>query len=221
MNSIADYVQQLQPLALHHLPRELRSGSRFVLWNPEFREDGTLQKVPYRARPALYHGNQYKASSTNPKSWATFEQARKAYLRGGYAGLGRVADDTEVHPQGYLIYIDLDHCLDTVTRQPSAVAREILDEWLQTYSDESPTDGIHSFLFVKEIPVGLQNLYYYKGQKIEVYWTDRYLTLTGRRIDGTPPDIEERQANLAKFLEHCDRPKEENTGVCVCVWISD
>lgn len=207
--SIDSYLKRLQPPNFDQIAPKLRAGRHHVLWNPRLRPDGTIEKPLYRARPALYHDKQFKASSTNPASWSTFHEAQKAYERGGFAGIGRAFTEEE-----HIIFLDFDHCI--IDGIPNEVVREILNE-LQTYGEKSPTDGAHAYLICHNLPPDLKSIYLYKGQKIEIYWTSRYSTLTGHRIAGTPADVEERQASFTALIERWGKWEEENTrggGVC-------
>jgi hypothetical protein len=219
---ITEYLTNVLSPNFRQIAPKLRSGNHFVLWNPELREDQTIQKPLYRAKPALYHGSKYPASTTKPESWASFEQARRAYLQGGYAGIGRVfSQDEQIADQptgSHFIFLDFDHCiLDRATRTPNPAVREILDE-LRSYGEVSPSgDGAHANIICNTLPPGLKNVYHYRDQKIEVYWSERYSTLTGHRIPNTLPDVEERTNAFHSLVERWSAWEEENTGVvCVC-----
>lgn len=126
------------PLAVDFdgIPDDLRAGIRFVLWRYQ-RADGKWTKVPFQARsPHL------KAATDNSKTWASFDEARAAYERGGFDGIGvvLVADDD-------LCGVDLDHCVNTVTGEISAEAGATIDT-LDSYTTLSPSGtGVRIFAY--------------------------------------------------------------------------
>ena len=110
------------------------------------------------------------ASTTEASTWSTFLEALTALRDGPYAGIGFVLTDDDD-----LFCIDLDHCIDPTTRQFAPWAQAIVDR-MQTYTEFSPTDGLH--LWGRgALPPGTRR----KGQ-IEMYEVGRYLTVTGRQL---------------------------------------
>src|SRR5262249_36511512 len=69
------------------IPLELRERPNWLLWRYERTnpKKSKWDKVPYQT-------NGYKASTTNPPTWNTFEACRTTYLQGGYDGVGFVFD---------------------------------------------------------------------------------------------------------------------------------
>ena len=139
------------------LPSEMTQLRQWVNWRYELRKD-KQQKVPYNPHTLL------RASSTNPKTWSTYEHA-----------VSHVSDKTGL---GFVltppyIGIDLDHCVNadgTLT----LVARKVVSRFSHTYIEYYPSGtGIH--LFLKGIlskPV--------KTSLGEMYTTGRFFTVTGR-----------------------------------------
>jgi hypothetical protein len=112
------------------IPDALKSERRWVIWRYEW--DAKHQrwtKVPYRtAHPSK------KASSTNSKTWGSFQDALKGYQSRAADGVGFVLGD------GFFA-LDVDHC----------VTNGVLDEQVRTivatlgtYAEISPAgDGLH------------------------------------------------------------------------------
>src|SRR4051794_34987668 len=92
------------------LPESIKELPIFILYRTEAREDGTLNKIPYQA-------NGRKASSTDPDTWNTFDNAIEAYSNGDFSGIGLIL----VPP---LCCIDLDHLRNKVTGDLHPTARK-------------------------------------------------------------------------------------------------
>ena len=68
---------------LSNIPDELKARRQWVVWKYEIDKRGKWTKPPYQAtRPS--HG----ASHSNPKHWASYENAIHCYLKGGFDGIG-------------------------------------------------------------------------------------------------------------------------------------
>jgi hypothetical protein len=103
----------------------------------------------------------------------------------GYYGIGFVftADDP-------FCGVDLDRCRDAVTGEVEEWAREIIRE-LDSYTEMSPSGtGVH-ILVRATLPEGRN-----RNGRIEIYDHDRYFTVSGCHLEGTPSTIEERQERL-------------------------
>src|SRR5579872_6432149 len=100
----------------------LRSRPQWVVYclEPEKKDATRLTKVPYNAK------NGYPASSTNPKTWATYDQAVKALnhtknVNGKpFNGIGFVFNLD-------ITGVDCDHCID---------ANGKIDLWAQAVIDQ-------------------------------------------------------------------------------------
>lgn len=174
-----------------NVPQCLRESANWVVWkytpesDPETGEV-TWDKPPYNARTGGL------ASSTNPQTWSTFEDAMSAYCRGDWDGVGFV-----LHRGGEpgdevdgLVGIDLDHCRDPQTGALEGWAWEIVAR-LSSYTEVSPSlCGVR--VFVRgDLPAHGRK----KGQ-YENYQTGRYVTVTGNRLDDFPDQIHTRQSEL-------------------------
>jgi hypothetical protein len=149
------------------IPAELQAGKRFVVWRME-RRDGEPTKIPYNVSGE-------RAKSNDPATWATFEDAVLAYaLSSEFAGLGIMLAGGEI------ACIDLDHCRDPETGVIDEPAAAVIRE-LASYTEVSPSGaGVHIFVFGTP-PSGRRRAGY-----VEMYGPNdhRYITLTGRSIDG-------------------------------------
>ena len=162
--------------------QNIRDLRQWLCWRTEER-DGKPTKVPY----APHTGE--RASSTNPESWTNYEEAARARNEHGYHGIGFVftaGDD--------LCGVDLDGCLNPETGEIESWAQEIIEE-LDSYTEISPSEtGVH-ILLRGELPPGRNR----KGH-FEAYDKDRYFTVSGRHLTGTPKTIESRQEQLRSVV---------------------
>lgn len=159
------------------IPADLRESPQWVYWRWEER-NGKTTKPPY---DAVTH---YGAKSTDPETWHSFSQAMAAAEQRG-SGVGYVLSASDD-----LIGIDLDHCRDAVTGEVEDWASDIVSE-INSYTEVSPSGtGLRIFVRGQLPPEGR------KRGNVEMYDRERYLTVTGRRLFGTSPVIERRQAQL-------------------------
>jgi hypothetical protein len=176
------------PAALRALP--------YVLWRPEPRGEDKPDKVPYRiGEPSR------RASSTDPATWGSFEDAVEAYGalidappipgRGPIAGIGVV-----LTRDAAITCLDLDRVLapdDTLDPRAETIV-ERCDSW----TERSPSNtGLHVFV-AGRVARAL------KGEQIEVYSEARYICLTGHQWPGTPATLRPQQ----DYLDHLVRLDE-------------
>ena len=157
--------------ALARVPAELKEEPRWVCWRREER-GGKLTKLPVDARTGRM------AKSTDPATWATFEEAVAAVGRWRCDGVGFVFG-----PDRAFTGLDLDHVLDGGALDPEY--RWVVDE-AGTYTEVSPSgDGLH-LIFRGSKPDWAQRSR--KGQPggrvVEMYDHDRYFTVTGDVFEG-------------------------------------
>ena len=162
-------------VAVTQCMRDLR---QWLCWRSEER-DGKPTKVP---RSPL---TGEKAKSTDPQTWASYDEAVNAYRVHGHHGIGFVFT-----PEDGLCGVDLDGCLDPKSGEMEPWAQEAIEE-LDSYAEISPSGtGVH-VLVRGELPEGRNR----KG-RFEAYDRARYFTVTGKHLSGTPRGIEGRQEEL-------------------------
>jgi hypothetical protein len=151
---------------------------QWLCWRSEER-DGKPTKIPYSPLTGQ------RASSTTPGTWAGYEEAVRACKEHGYGGIGFVFTSEDD-----LCGVDLDGCLNADTGEIEPWARIIIEE-LDSYTEISPSGtGVH-VLVRATLPEGRNR----KG-RFETYDRDRYFTVTGKHLAGTPRTIEGRQEEL-------------------------
>jgi hypothetical protein len=187
-----------------HIPEDLTVMRQWVLW--AYSQNGKKwTKVPQQPDGS-------PASSTDPATWASFEDVQTAYRASGdkFDGVGFVV--TESDP---FVGFDFDHVCDRRgTLDPTI--RGFIDE-LASYTEVSPSGhGVRVFVRGK-LPE--------KDRKLgdfECYESGRYLTLTGDRLLDSPTSIRECQeaiesVHAAIFAERTAKrvAKPKNTGTAL------
>jgi hypothetical protein len=155
--------------AFDNIPQEMRDYRQWIVWRYEDREGTKPTKVPYCI------GTGYMASSTDPSTWSTFDDAVRALTK-GYDGIGFVLSDNDPY-----CFIDLDDPYEKNKQggMKHNNPQEILDRQLNvfnvfnSYAEKSPSGkGLHIIVRGK-VPSGR------KRAAIEVYSSERYMTMTG------------------------------------------
>lgn len=146
-------------------PEELKQFPQWVIWKNVAKPDGGYTKLPYSA---LNGGGM--ASVTDWKTWSTFAQAVQAAQR-QMCGIGFVLTDKDPYA-----FIDL----DDPHGDASVISRQQkIEETFQTYSELSPSGkGLH-IICRGEVPRGRRR------DKVEVYSTQRFMTMTGETYRNT------------------------------------
>ena len=98
---------------------------------PTKKNPDKVGKVPYQAN------GKYRAKKNNPKHYVTFEQAKKAYEKGGFDGIGVV-----INRNDNLVCIDLDDIEDINNLDGDK------KNWVQeSYTEYSPSEnGLHLWI---------------------------------------------------------------------------
>lgn len=172
------------------IPQILKRHTAFCVWRLEKRS-GQATKVPYDPRTGQM------ARTDDPTTFADFGTAMKAYVMGGYEGIGfRVSDDIGA--------IDLDHCIredGTLTD----VAASILGIFPSMYFERSPSGkGLRGFFLLSSDFAYDKTKYYIVNRKfgLEVYVpgaTQRFVTVTGDVYRAGA--VEQDDASLQRLLE--------------------
>src|SRR5438105_4168696 len=88
------------------IPETLKERPQWVVWNYQMVEDD-IKKPPFSPRT----GKQAKV--TDARTWGSFQEAKRAYETGVYAGVGFVLTSG-------IVGIDIDHCLAGAQCTPEA-----------------------------------------------------------------------------------------------------
>lgn len=157
--------------SLENVPADLRAEARWVCWRREER-NGRATKLPVDARTGRM------AKSTDPATWATFEEAVAAVGRLRCDGVGFVFG-----PDRAYTGLDLDHVL--ADGELDSEYRWVVDE-AGTYTEVSPSgDGLHLiFRGAKPEWATRSRRSQAGGRVVEMYDRDRYFTVTGDVFEG-------------------------------------
>ncbi|WP_119316715.1 hypothetical protein, partial [Calidithermus terrae] len=171
------------------VPPALRELSQWVVWRVENRE-GKATKVPYQPNPARL----VRASTGNPSTWGSLENALQALQGHKLEGLGFV-----FAPGGGVVGVDLDW--KGYEGQGVPLEAQTIADRLNSYTEWSPSrKGCH-ILLRGSLPQGTPHRKQLApGVELEVYDRGRYFTVTGRHWAGYPDDLQERQAELEALL---------------------
>jgi hypothetical protein len=159
-------------------PAELRAQNRFHLWKYEIR-DGKRAKVP--------HGiNLQHCDHTNPVSWVSFAKAYEVLEKHPEFGLGIAADGSDT-------FIDIDNCVSNGIIEPWVL--ELQHRLPPTYGEFSPSGtGLHLYFW------GALDLPGKKKNGVEIYFREKYFTVTGQQIPGTPDTVATLDPDTLKKL---------------------
>lgn len=145
------------------------------------------------------------AEVNNPHTWGTYQQATQRYRTSGafgYQGIGFVFSERDP-----FCGVDFDKCRDPKTGEIKEWVLRIVRQ-LNSYTEISPSGtGLHVLIRASLVSLadmlGRSHIQHKDATNtVEVYDTERYFTITGKHLDGTPETIEERQDELvALYLD--------------------
>ena len=183
-----------------YIPNLLKKHNNWVVWRLELKKGAKpTDHKPYTKVPYCPAHPRRKASTKDPRTWGSYEEAKRCYeqsLSGpdSFDGIGFVFTKQEE-----FFGFDVDHCLDA-HQMPNTQAKELLQRF-PTYTEISPSgDGLR-FLFVGRCTINKTH------GNFQVFSTKGYLTITGHHYAGTPTDM--RTAPDFESWHHAVYPEEE------------
>jgi len=161
------------------IPQELKDKNQWVVWSWESR-DGKWTKPPYNPMTGK------PASVSNPEDWVDFSTALYGVKYGDWDGIGFVLS-------GDYVGVDFDNIVldDGEIKEPAKT--QIFR--LNSYTEISPSGRGVKVLIKATLP---KNGHHKNG--VGVFNDRRYFCLTGQRIEGVSPRIEERQQEVLALL---------------------
>lgn len=156
-----------------HYPESLKDLPIWALWRLERDKKNHLTKVPYSPK---YYG---RASSTNPSTWGTFNQAVQMCKSrpNFFNGISLI-----ISKEFGLVFIDIDHCIDPEGNW-SDIARDIVRVFQNSFIELSQSGtGIH-IITKGSIPKSFKN----SKINVEMYNDKRFCALTGHVLSDREP----------------------------------
>lgn len=192
------------PLYPENIPAPLKQWPNWVVWKEEIR-NGEPTKPPIDVRTSK------KAKSDDENTWTNFDNALDHYNEHKNNGIRGIGLQFGEPGSTSLVGWDLDHCRDPETGEIQPWAQEIIDI-LNSYTEISPSGtGIRIFT------IGVLPREGRKKKGIECYDGNRYLTITGNHLEGTPLTIEPRYEEIKSLHKRIfgeqkvqEQPQTEN-----------
>ena len=187
-----------------NIPEEIRSLPQWVGFFREAAKNGKTTKKPVNPKTL------YGASSTNPETWGTFEQALSCI--GKHCRVGQ--SEGTVEGIGFVFSppycgIDLDNVINPDTGEVNPQAVDIIQN-MNSYTERSPSGkGFH--IIYKGDPHTdwkcKQADVFGSGTDLEMYQQGRYFTVTGDLWDNNNT-ISERESMACLVQKAYMKPKE-------------
>lgn len=168
---------------------KLKAIPNWVCWKYVERKtrNGQMKRVKLPICP--YTGK--AASSSDPSTWGTYEQAVHFAKRNQWIdGIGFV-----LTPELGIVAIDIDDCIDD-NGNLSPMAREIV-EILDGYVEISPSGRGIRILVFGSIPKNHNK----RDIGLEIYASGQYVTVTFDHLPGAPADVVDRTEQLATVYD--------------------
>lgn len=203
--------------AYKYVPAVLKGRKQWVTWG---RNGKDWQGNFYPLKKPFNPVTGKPASSTDPSTWATYEECEKAVKKLKYSGLGYVFNED-------YIAIDLDNVIDEKGNMLPDVL--LLLEELDSYTEYSQSKrGIHVILSKGvinlqknsgKLPVTTAELQRFtredvKVPAIEMYTTGRYFAITGNIYNGKKiikENTEEARRLYRTYINPVERPEATAT----------
>lgn len=170
------------------LPKTLTDNALFCCWRREER-NGQPTKIPYDPKTGE------RAKANDPTTFSDYAEAEWKARAMGYSGVG-------IYIGKGFSAIDIDHCFDDGAL--TALAADIIGI-MDSYTETSPSGNGIRILFRSDLQYDKEK-YSIKNPSngLEVYVegaTNRFVTVTGNSMPGTPEDIHERTEQLKLVLD--------------------
>ena len=168
------------------VPQELRNLQQWVCWR-RIERDGKPAKVPFtpEGKPA---------SVSDPNTWTDFQTALNAYHRGSFNGIGFV-----LTTEAGIVCVDIDDVTTFEWWDPKGWLKPEAMEMVRlmnSYTEVSPSgQGLHIWCY-GHLPAGRR-----RKNGVEMYDSGRFITVTGKHLEGTPMDLQERTAELNQLYQ--------------------
>ena len=171
------------------VPDSLVELDQCIVWRYEQRDGGKPTKVPYQI-------NGSRASTTDPKTWCSFDEALKTWQQ----------DDPRAGPASASFSPPPIHFSESTWTTVSTTdgrlkpwAQPIMERFSDSYAEISPSGSGIKIWAKGKLPGGGTAFPLGDG-RVEIYGQARYFTVTGKHWAGQMLDVEEHQAALDWLL---------------------
>lgn len=165
----------------------LKSKRQWVAWKYEFREGN-----PKPTKPPIGPHTGFKVSHSDPTHWGNYNEAVTRTVRSNLDGVGYVLTEDDNLSGG-----DLDNCRDPDTGELAPWVAEIV-AFNETYIEISPSGTGLRIIWLGKVPEAIKC----DPMGVEIYGANRYLTVTGDHLPGSPDTI-----NAAPLTEQALRKR--------------
>jgi hypothetical protein len=179
------------PVIARNIPADLKAWPQWVVWRYEWDDDlrdkVTRQRTGEWTKPPRSVRGGGLASSTEPLTWASFDDVATAYAGGSWDGVGFCPREED----GF-VFTDWDDMTTDEARWTGGVVQ------LDSYTERSPSGtGYRVILRGRLVGKGRTN----RAKGVEIYDRGHYLTITGQHVEGTPWTIEARPERILELHE--------------------
>ncbi len=180
----------VEPPVWENIPLDLANRPQWLLWRFEAKEGQAKPlKVPYWTTGARRGGTQ--GGDTDRAKLVTLGEARRAYERGNYSGVGFA-----FLPGDGLIGIDIDGAIDLDTGEVSKRLQAIITA-VDSYTEYSPSGKGAHIIVTGETTTNKCN-----DIGLEIFSGRQYFTFTGRHWAGTPRTVNAISDKVLKRLNN-------------------
>ena len=179
--------------------RLLRDRPQWVAWHYAWKANASNLDGGKWTKPPLDAQTGRGASHTDARTWSPYDQAAAFAADRRLPGVGYV-----LGPDDDIIGIDLDKCRDPSSGALETWAADIIDLG-ETYAEVSPSGSGVRLFAQGQIEKAVKS----DPAHVEIYASRRYLTVTGRKIEGAPVEVRAAPRTLAALLARVDAVKAE------------
>jgi P4 family phage/plasmid primase-like protien len=179
----------------------LREMKIYICWAWRWEPAEGRRKAKWD-KPPIDPATGFDIDATDPANWMTFDEARRAAREHGHAdGIGIAMGSRKKGTRTGLVGVDPDDCIDAEGNIDPDVTRIV--ESLDSYTERTPGGkGLRVLLLGEKPGPRCKNT----RRDIEIYDADRYFTLTGRHLEGTPTEIRRNDEALKALYDELFPP---------------
>jgi primase-polymerase (primpol)-like protein len=181
---------------VENLPPVLREMKICVCWAWRWKPAKGKGKSKWD-KPPIDPATGIEVDATDEANWMTLDEARRAAREHGHAdGVGIAMGSEAKGNRTGIVGVDPDDCIDAEGNIDRDVMRIVGS--LDSYTERTPSGrGLRVLLLGRKPGPRCKNT----RRDIEIYDSDRYFTLTGRHLEGTPTNIRRNDEALKALYD--------------------